>query len=581
MMKNVFTILLLMASLSMHAQTHPPVFGNETARTDELARRYITPKRMVWKQGNVSGHEVLMKEGTGQPDMAGLPSTTLQNGDNDTTSILLDYGRELHGGLKLVIGSANAASSRVRIRFGESVGECCADSDGGQNRIGYTSNDHATRDDVYLIPRYGQIEIGNTGFRFVRIDLLEPGSKIQLKEATAILRYRDIPYVGSFHCSDTRLDSIWMTGAYTVHLNMQEYLWDGIKRDRAVWLGDMHPEVQTIMSVFGQNDVVPRSLDLAVSQYPLPRWLNGISSYSLWYLIIHHDWYMRGGDKAFLERHRDYIMGLIEKIDPLVDDDGTEHLEAGTRSQLKHFLDWPSSPNEAGVESGYRALLSWAMQDAERLCSVLGDETHAATCRDIARRVNKKVLPDNGLQQARALKMIAGLQQPNAEFTAEGFSTFYGYYMLEALAMAGAYKQALDIIRKYWGAMLDLGATTFWEDFHLEWTRNAARIDEMVPPGKTDIHRDYGDYCYISYRHSFCHGWASGPTAWLSRHILGVEVLDAGCRRLRVTPHLGNLQWAEGTFPTPLGPVSIRHERDASGKVSSRIDAPDGITVIR
>ena len=581
MMKYVFTILLLMASLSMHAQTLPPVFGNETARTDELTRKYITPKRMVWKQGNVSGHEVLMRTGTGQPDMAGLPSATLQNGDNDTTSILLDYGRELHGGLKLVIGSANAASSRVRIRFGESVGECCADSDGGRNRIGYTSNDHATRDDVYLIPRYGQIEIGNTGFRFVRIDLLEPGRKIQLKEATAILRYRDIPYVGSFRCSDTRLDSIWITGAYTVHLNMQEYLWDGIKRDRAVWLGDMHPEVQTIMSVFGQNDVVPRSLDLAVSQYPLPRWLNGISSYSLWYLIIHHDWYMRGGDKAFLERHKEYIMGLIDKIDPLVDADGTEHLEAGTRSQLKHFLDWPSSPNEAGVESGYRALLSWAMQDAEHLCTVLGDETHAATCRDIARRMGRKVLPDNGLQQARALKMIAGLQKPNADFTAEGFSTFYGYYMLEALAMAGAYKQALDIIRQYWGAMLDLGATTFWEDFHLEWTRNAARIDEMVPPGKTDIHRDYGDYCYISYRHSFCHGWASGPTAWLSRHVLGVEVLDAGCRKLRVTPHLGDLQWAEGIFPTPLGPVSIRHERDASGKVSSRIDAPDGITVIR
>lgn len=581
MMKNVFTILLLMVSLSMHTQTLPPVFGNETARTDELTRKFITPTRIVWKQGNVSGYDILLKKGTGQPDMAGLPSATLQNGDNDTTSILLDYGRELHGGLKLVIGSANAASSRVRIRFGESVGECCADSDGGQNRIGYTSNDHATRDDVYLIPRYGQIEIGNTGFRFVRIDLLEPGRKIQLKEATAILRYRDIPYVGSFRCSDTRLDSIWMTGAYTVHLNMQEYLWDGIKRDRAVWLGDMHPEVQTIMCVLGQNDVVPRSLDLAVSQYPLPRWLNGISSYSLWYLIIHHDWYMRGGDKAFLERHKEYIMGLIDKIDPLVDADGTEHLEAGTRSQLKHFLDWPSSPNEAGVESGYRALLSWAMQDAECLCTVLGDETHAAICRDIARRMGRKVMPDNGLQQARALKMIAGLQKPNADFTADGFSTFYGYYMLEALAMAGAYKQALNIIRKYWGAMLDLGATTFWEDFHLEWMRNAARIDEMVPPGKTDIHRDYGDYCYISYRHSFCHGWASGPTAWLSRHILGVEVLDAGCRRLRVTPHLGDLQWAEGTFPTPFGPVCIRHERDASGKVISRIDAPDGITVIK
>ena len=96
-------------------------------------------------------------------------------------------------------------------------------------------------------------------------------------------------------------------------------------------------------------------------------------------------------------------MGLIDKIDPLVDADGTEHLTAGNRSQLKHFLDWPSSPNEAGVESGYRALLSWAMHDAELLCNVLGDETHAATCCDIARRMGRKVMPDNGLQQARAL----------------------------------------------------------------------------------------------------------------------------------------------------------------------------------
>ncbi len=30
---------------------------------------------------------------------------------------------------------------------------------------------------------------------------------------------------------------------------MQEFLWDGIKRDRLVWLGDMHPEVSVINSV--------------------------------------------------------------------------------------------------------------------------------------------------------------------------------------------------------------------------------------------------------------------------------------------------------------------------------------------
>lgn len=551
---------------------------------DELSRVYITPKCIVWTQGNIKQQNILLSEGTGQPDMAGLPACTLQNGDSTTTSILLDYGCELHGGLKLVIGGANAASSQVRIRFGESVGECCAESDGGKNRKGFASNDHATRDAVYTIPRYGQIEIGSTGFRFVRIDLLEPNRRLHLKEATAILRYRDLPYIGSFHCSDQRLDSIWAIGAYTVHLCMQEYLWDGIKRDRAVWLGDMHPEVQTIMAVFGQNSIVPKTLDEAVRQYPLPKWLNGISSYSLWYLIIHHDWYMRGADKDFLESHKDYIMGLIDKIDPLVDEDGTEHLEENTKSQLKRFLDWPSSTNEKGRETGYRALLTWAMRDAEVLCRVLNDKVHADKCEKILKRLSRKKMSDYGMWQAQALQTIAGLTKTltsEKDAIARSLSTFYGYYMLEALAQKDRYDDAINIIRQYWGAMLDLGATTFWEDFSLDWMKNAARIDEMVPDSKVDVHRDYGAYCYLSYRHSLCHGWASGPTAWLSRHVLGVEIVDAGCRTLRITPHLGSLSWAEGTFPTPFGTVSIRHDRLADGSVATKIDAPKGIRIIK
>ena len=40
-----------------------------------------------------------------------------------------------------------------------------------------------------------------------------------------------------------------------------------------------------------------------------------------------------------------------------------------------------------------------------------------------------------------------------------------------------------------------------------------ARIDELVPPGKKDLHGDFGAYCYVGFRHSLCHGWASGPTA--------------------------------------------------------------------
>ena len=95
--------------------------------------------------------------------------------------------------------------------------------------------------------------------------------------------------------------------------------------------------------------------------------------------------------------------------------------------------------------------------------------------------------------------------------------------MLEALAKAGEYEKAIDIINTFWGAMLDLGATTFWEDFNLDWIPNAAPIDEPVPAGKKDIHGDFGAYCYPGFRHSLCHGWSSGPTTWLSDHVLGIK----------------------------------------------------------
>lgn len=79
--------------------------------------------------------------------------------------------------------------------------------------------------------------------------------------------------------------------------------------------------------------------------------------------------------------------------------------------------------------------------------------------------------------------------------------------------------------------MLDLGATTFWEDFDIDWIENAARIDEIVPVGKIDVHAAYGKFCYQKLRHSLCHGWANGPAPFLGRYILGIEILEAGCKK--------------------------------------------------
>jgi len=585
---KLFILFILMGNAAF-AQL-PPVFGPEyddVTQKDEMTRIFISPLRVMWTSDTtgelIKDTDVLLKKGNSQSDMSQHTQfCTIKSTETDTSSILLDYGKELHGGLQLVMGgSSRREPSLVRIRFGESVGEANSQTYNSDWLMGFSTDDHAKRDIIMEIPRSGLIEIGNTGFRFVRIDLLQPNTLISLKEARAILRIRDIPYLGSFKSSSSRLDSIWLTGAYTTHLNMQEYIWDGIKRDRLVWLGDFHPELATLTKVFGYNEVVPRSLDLACEQYPLPGWMNNMTSYSFWYLIIHYEWYMQNADMDFLLKHRDYIIGLIDQLDSNIKDDGTE-----TMGRFR-FLDWPSSPNQEGVEAGYRALLVWALKDAAKLCEILGEKEAMEKCSASIEKLNRKIMDHNDLKQAAALMAVAGIMDPvkacNEVVAVDGaarFSTFYGLYMLDALSMAGMHDKALDIIDKYWGGMLDMGATTFWEDFNIDWMENSARLDEFTPEGMNDIHGSFGAYCYPSYRHSFCHGWSSGVTAWLTENVLGITIVEPGCKTLRIEPHLGDLEWVEGTFPTPMGVLTVKHTRLKNGKIKTEVNAPDGVTII-
>ena len=301
------SVALGVASLNAIAGL-PQVFTAEgdTARVkaDALSRAYITPTCVVLTEGGVTNPELLLVPGSGQTDIFNSGMCQLSTVNDSVASIVLDFGRELHGSLRLLISAVSPLKTpHMRLRFGESVAEACSElttaeisvaEDFNNSEVDLkantATNDHAIRDMVLTLPFYGQYETGNTGYRFVRIDLLDPGMTVNLKEATAILRYRDLPYKGSFKSSDPKLNKIWDTGAYTVHLNMQEYLWDGIKRDRLIWLGDMHPETSTIAAVFGCDPSVEATLDLACEQWPLPQWFNGMSAYSLWYLIIHHDW---------------------------------------------------------------------------------------------------------------------------------------------------------------------------------------------------------------------------------------------------------------------------------------------------
>lgn len=546
---------------------------------DPCSRAILLPKRIIWTDGEVKNSEALLEEREFQISLGAHNPCIMKSTKKKKASMLLDYGQEIHGGIRLLVWSSSiAAGATVRVRFGESVGEAMAEIGGSQN----ATNDHARRDVKAEVGMMSMNPIGETGFRFVRIDLEDTDAEIWLKSVPAIFVYKDVEYKGSFACSDPLLNRIWDVGAYTVHLNMQEYVWDGIKRDRLVWIGDMHPETTAIQAVFGEDDAVERSLDFIREETPLPGWMNNYASYTMWYVIIVYDWYFHTGKKEFLEKQREYLEGVAEQLSQYIDENGQDTVREG------RFLDWPSEGKAKVVDAGVQAIHVWAVESLKKIFGILGDEKWVKKCEADLKKMRSYETDYEDSKQAAALLVINGMKdavEVNEKLLkqggARGMSSFMGYYILTARAMAGDYQGCLECIREYWGGMLSLGATTFWEDFDVRWLENASRIDELPEEGKVDVHGTYGDFCYVGYRHSFCHGWASGATPWLSENVLGIQVMEAGCRKVKIEPHLGDLEWAEGAYPTPYGIIRVEHRKMKDGSIDTRIDAPKEIEIYR
>ncbi|HOP11815.1 MAG TPA: alpha-L-rhamnosidase C-terminal domain-containing protein [Oscillospiraceae bacterium] len=545
--------------------------------SDPRVRRYLTPSRVLTTGGNVTNAQALLAPKPSQITLVRGEVCALENAPgSEKAFVLLDFGIELNGAARIYVQSVRSESKRVnlRVRFGESAMEAMTPI-GEKN----TTNDHANRDMVLNVGFLSANETNETGFRFVYIELLDEDAKIELKAVQGVFIFRDLDYLGSFECDDPVVNQIWKAAAYTAHLNMQEYLWDGIKRDRLVWIGDMHTEVMTILSVFGANPVIPKSLDLVRDETPVGSWMNGISSYSIWWILLHDEWFSYTGDLDYLNAQKYYLIPLLQKLAEYIDENGSETLPNA------RFIDWPNQANSGATHAGLQAMMLLAFEKGGTLCGLLGDQETAELCDTCAAKLKKHIPDPCGSKQAGSLLVCVGLA--DAKETAQnlltvggakGLSTFLGYWTLAAMSAAGDTDGALDLMREYWGGMLKMGATTFWEDFNIDWMENSAGIDELVPAGKNDIHGDFGAYCYKNFRHSLCHGWASGPAPWLTHHVLGIQILEPGCKKLKIEPHLGHLKFAHGTFPTPCGMVLVEVKNE-NGKLTTDVKAPEGVEV--
>jgi hypothetical protein len=345
-------------------------------------------------------------------------------------------------------------------------------------------------------------------------------------------------------------------------------------------MGDLYPEIRTLLAVFNESGLIEKSLDFVRDRTPDDKWMNSFSSYSCWWIISQHDFYLYRGNYTYLKAQKTTLVKLLNRLFLCIDADNAEILPDG------RLLDWSTAEDSQVKHAGLQGLLAWTFDCGAKLAAELNDHRLALKCKLAATKLRTCIPSCNNNKIAAAMQILGGIadaKKLNDEILSRnpdrGISTFYGYFVLLARAQAGDVAGAVNCIRNYWGGMLDFGATTFWEDFDLDWTTNAFGIDSLPVDGKDDIHGDFGKYCYKGFRHSLCHGWAGGPTAFITEKVLGIYPAAPGFAQVRIAPDPAGLTRIDGVQPTLYGDIELSI-RVIGNKIRQKTKIPKEIRLL-
>ena len=475
--------------------------------------RYRLPTRIVSYGGDIANVDSLLKEKDNQIYLS-EPDLLLVKGAG---YVVLDFGEELCGGIRILtnIGPKMNPAMKIRIRLGESVSETYSDI----NLDGGATNDHAIRDTIVELPAFSDQSFLDSGFRFARIDFLADSENYHPIKAILVKEwFRDLKVINHYQGKDELLNKIFNTASRTVTLCIQNRIWDGIKRDRLVWIGDMEPEIHAILHLYGNIPEIEETIKTAELSNPMPSWINNIPSYSAWYLLIAYDIYKYDQNKKFVLDHKDYLNQIIDLFDKSLDENGLDVTKVNLPIAMPYFIDWPTyrENNEKERKDAVTMLLQYIFPKVLEMYKEAGLDT--SLINNIINKLDRCAIEVPTTKVFAAFYQLLHKDDVSYQILikdgAKGFSTFMSYYLLKAIAQKDKEK-AKELLKEYYGGMLSRGATSFWEDFNIEWLKGSSRIDELPNKGEKDLHGDYGGYCYKGFRHSLCHGWSAGPVSFL------------------------------------------------------------------
>lgn len=293
---------------------------------------------------------------------------------------------------------------------------------------------------------------------------------------------------GAFACSDEVLTDVWIGSAYTLRQCTHGLILDGIKRDRMPWMGDLAVSVPASAYAFPDAEVAERGL-VALGQNPTG-YVNGILDYSLWWLICTAEYARHFDADAYLAANADRVDAVVRALAAEAGDDGVLRPRPGPDAYDKPvFIDWGVDVDPDRDATALQALWFWALTSARAVLDRAG-HPGAGEWQQLAERLRETLRARAWDAQAgrwreyldgaeasspypAVFALLAGLTTGDAAAelgrwlltVPETRTPFVTTFAVRALAEAGQAEAAVAQVRRRWGRMLELGATTFWEEF--------------------------------------------------------------------------------------------------------------------
>ena len=465
---------------------------------------------------------------------------------------LVDFGKETFG---YVTFHQLCGKGEVCIYYGESRDEALSvDSCETLDKI-QVNNDNP--EDLTLTDskayRYVYIE-NDDGVRFESISM----------------RYEYVPldYRGSFRCSDEEINRIWDVAAYTLHLTTRKVFLDGIKRDRWAWSGDAIQSYLMNYYLFFDPNTVTRTINLLRGKDPVTSHINTIMDYTFYWFMSIYDYYLYTGDLHFI---RQIYPKMVSLMDFVLGRTNAEGMVEGLSGDWV-FVDWADGFMDKRGELSFEQLLFCKSLQTMALCaSIAGNQTDKEKYTTLGDRLFSKLETYfwDDRKQAFVHNRKEGIKSEQVTRYANIFAILFDYvdnekkqgikknvllndsimkittpymrfYELASLCALGEQPYVTKEIKAYWGGMLKLGATSFWEKYNPEEKGSEHYAMYGRPFGK-----------------SLCHAWGASPIYLLGKYYLGVSPVKPGYEEFSVEPSLGGLEWIKGSVPTPYGNIQV------------------------